>query len=84
MNAIHFLKPELLWLLPIALLPFVSYGVKQFAFPGLEDWPKDFISSCLRWGVRALAALTLTVLMVAASGPFTEGGTCLLYTSRCV
>jgi len=75
MNAIHFLKPELLWLLPFALLPFISYGVKQFGFPGLEDWPKDIISSCLRWGVRALAALTLAVLIIAAAAPFTEGGT---------
>ena len=75
MNALHFFKPELLWLLPVALLPLVTYGVKQFNYPGLEDWPKDFISNCLRWGVRALAALTLICLIVAAAAPFTEGGT---------
>lgn len=75
MNALHFFKPELLWLLPLALLPFISYGVKQFSFPGLEDWPNDFISNCLRWGVRSLAALTLAALIIAAAAPFTEGGT---------
>lgn len=75
MNALHFFKPELLWLLPLALLPLISYGVKQFSFPGLEDWPKDFMSDWLRWGVRALAVLTLSCLIIAAAAPFTEGGT---------
>jgi mxaC protein len=75
MNALHFFKPELLWLLPLALLPLISYGVKQFSFPGLEDWPKDFMSDWLRWGVRALAVLTLACLIIAAAAPFTEGGT---------
>ena len=75
MNALHFLKPELLWLLPIALPPLITYGVKQFSFPGLEDWPKDLLSDCLRWGVRAVAALTLLCLIIAAAGPFAEGGT---------
>lgn len=75
MNALHFFKPELLWLLPLALLPLISYGVKQFSFPGLEDWPKDFLSDYLRWGVRALAMLTLICLIIAAAAPFTEGGT---------
>ena len=75
MNAVHFFKPELLWLLPLALLPMISYGVKQFNFPGLEDWPKDLLSDWLRWGVRAIAALTLVSLIIAAAAPFTEGGT---------
>lgn len=75
MNAIHFFKPELLWLLPLTLLPLVSYGVKQFNYPGLEDWPKDLLSDWLRWGVRALAVLTLISLIIAAAAPFTEGGT---------
>lgn len=75
MNALHFFKPELLWLLPLALLPLISYGVKQFSFPGLEDWPKDFASEYLRWGVRVVAVLTLTALIIAAAAPFTEDGT---------
>lgn len=75
MNAFHLFKAELLWLLPLCLLPFLCYGVKQFSYPGLEDWPKDSVSDILRWGVRALAALTLASLVFAAAGPFTEGGT---------
>jgi mxaC protein len=75
MNALHFFKPELLWLLPMALLPFVSHGIKKFSFPGLEDWPRDLVSQWLRWGVRFLAALTIASLIVAAAAPYTEGGT---------
>jgi len=75
MSTLHFTKPELLWLLPIMLLPFISHGIKRFDFPGLEDWPKDIASDCLRWGVRCLASLTLFFLILAAAAPFTEGGT---------
>jgi alkylation response protein AidB-like acyl-CoA dehydrogenase len=45
MSTLHFTKPELLWLLPITLLPFISHGIKRFDFPGLEDWPKDVASN---------------------------------------
>ena len=75
MNALHFFKPELLWLLPFCLLPLISYGVKQFSYPGLEDWPKDRVSELIRWGVRSVAVLALASLVVAAAAPFTEGGT---------
>lgn len=75
MNALHFFKPELLWLLPFCLLPLISYGVKQFSYPGLEDWTKDTVSNLLRWGVRVLAVLALASLVIAAAAPFTEGGT---------
>ena len=75
MNALHFFKPELLWLLPLCLLPLLSYNVKQFSYAGLEDWPKDRISELIQWMVRIIAVLTLASLVVAAAAPFTEGGT---------
>lgn len=75
MNVLHFSKPELLWLLPLALLPLISHGIKRFDFPGLQDWPRDLASDWLRWGVRALACLALASLVIAAAAPFTEGGT---------
>ncbi|MDC9725326.1 MAG: VWA domain-containing protein [Gammaproteobacteria bacterium] len=75
MNALHFFKPELLWLLPFCLLPLISYGVKQFSYSGLEDWPKDRVSDVLRWLVRLMAVVTLASLIIAAAAPFTEGGT---------
>ena len=75
MNTLHFLKPELLWALPLSLLPLLSHGVRQFPFPGLEDWPRDRLSTLMRWGLRALACLTVLCLLLACAGPFTEGGT---------
>jgi len=75
MGTLHFFKPELLWLLPFCLLPLISYGVKQFSYAGLEDWPKDRLSEVLRWGVRSMAVLALACLVVAAAAPFIEGGT---------
>ncbi len=75
MNTLHFLKPELLWSLPLALLPLWSHGLRQFSFPGLEDWPRDRVSGWLRWGLRIVGCLTLACLLLAAAGPFTEGGT---------
>jgi mxaC protein len=75
MGNLHFSKPELLWLLPLALLPLISHGVRQFSFPGLEDWPRDTASTLMRWGIRALAVLLLATLVVAAAAPYSEGGT---------
>ncbi len=75
MSALHFLKPELLWGLPLALLPLLGHGVRRFDFPGLEDWPRDRWSEAMRIGLRVLGCLTLACLLVAAAGPFTEGGT---------
>ena len=74
MQAIHFFKPELLWLLPLTWLPLLGYGVKQFHFPGLEDSPRDRLSECLRWGVQLMAVLALASLIIAAAAPFAEGG----------
>lgn len=74
MNTLHFLKSELLWMLPLALLPLLSHGLRQFDFPGLEDWPRDRVSDFMRWGLRGMACLTVLCLLLAAAGPFAEGG----------
>lgn len=75
MNSLHFFKPDLLWLLPLALLPFISHSVKQFDYPDLAEWPRDITADLVKWGIRGLACLTLVALIVAAAAPFTEGGT---------
>lgn len=75
MRNLFFALPQILWLLPIALLPWVTYGIKHFAAPGLEDWPQDKTSEWLRWGIRGVASLTIALLIIAAAGPYTEGGT---------
>ena len=72
---LHFMKPEMLWLLPLAILPLFSHGIHQYDFPGLEDWPKDRLSTLMRWGLRSIAALSLASLLLAAASPFSEGGT---------
>ncbi len=75
MTNLHFAQPSLLWLLPLALLPLISYGVKTFQYPSLADWPKDRLSVFIKWGIRAVAVMTLAGLVIGASAPFTEGGT---------
>lgn len=75
MNTLHFLKPELFWLLPVAILPWLSHGVRRFKFPSLNDWPKDLGSLYLRLIIRMLATSVIICLIVASAGPFTEGGT---------
>lgn len=75
MVSLHFTLPALLWLLPLSLLPWVTHGIKQFTLAGLEDWPEDKLSQYLRWAIRGLASLALAALVVAAAGPYTEGGT---------
>ncbi|MGJ8619174.1 MAG: vWA domain-containing protein [Methylophilaceae bacterium] len=75
MEVLHFVKPDFLWLLPLALLPLISHGLKQFDYPGLANWPHDTFSRILKWGVRGIASMTLIALIIAATAPFTEGGT---------
>jgi mxaC protein len=74
LSLLYFFKPELLWLLPLALLPLLSHGVKKFDYPGLANWPQDTFSSALKWGMRGIASLTLVALIVASAAPYTEGG----------
>lgn len=71
----HIAAPGLLWLLPLALLPLLTHGVKRFDYPGLQDFPQDWTSDWLRWAVRGLASLTLACLILAAAVPYSEGGT---------
>lgn len=75
MNALHFANPGLLWLLPLALLPLLFFGVRRFDYPGLTDFPSDPLSDWMRRGISALGCLTLVCLLLGASAPFTEGGT---------
>jgi len=74
-TSLFFSKPELLWCLPLCVLPWLSHGVKSFAYASLQSWPKDRVSRVLRWLIRGLASLALVSLLVAAAGPYTEGGT---------
>lgn len=74
MSQFHWFKPDLLWFLPIALLPLLSHGIKKFSFPGLQDWPQDWASSLLQGMSRVLASFALTSLIIAAAAPYSDGG----------
>ena len=74
-DTLHFFKPALFWWMPIALLPLLAHGIKQFDYPGLADWPRDVFSTLLKWSIRLLASLALASLVIAMASPFTEGGT---------
>ncbi len=65
------------WLLPalaLALLPLLLHRLRTFAHPGLVYLHVDLPSQLLRWGLRLAAAATLALLIVAAAGPYAEGG----------
>ncbi|HOY71314.1 MAG TPA: VWA domain-containing protein [Methylotenera sp.] len=74
MSQFHWFKPEILWLLPLALLPLLTHGIKRFPFPSLQDWPQDRASRLLQWAARGLASLALVCLIIAAAAPYREGG----------
>lgn len=73
MSHFHWFKPELLWLLPLALLPLLSHSVKTFSYPGIGDWPKDRASDLLQWLSRGLASLAILSLILAGAAPYSDG-----------
>jgi mxaC protein len=65
------------WLLPLlllALLPLAFHRVRRFAHPSLIQVPRDWPSLFLQVGLRVLAASTLALLIIAAAGPYADGG----------
>ena len=74
MSGLHLLRPDWLWALPACLLPLLGHGLRRVSFPGLQDWPADRVSAAMRWGLRLLMGLLLASLVLAAAGPYLEGG----------
>jgi len=74
MSSLHFANAEWLWLLPLAILPLLFFGVRRFDYPGLANFPADPLSDWIRRGISAVACLTLACLLLGAAAPFTEGG----------
>lgn len=75
MNTLHFSHPLLLWGLPIALLPLLYLGVRQFAFPSVQGWRLPWSARVVPWLLRLLAMFTLASLVLSMAGPYREGGT---------
>ena len=72
---LHWTYPVVLWALPLAVLPLLSYAARSFAYPATTDWPRDLASEFLQVLLRATGALTLAALIVASAAPYLEGGT---------
>jgi mxaC protein len=72
---LHWTYPWVLWALPIAVLPLLSYAARTFSYPAIGDWPRDIASEVLQLLMRATGALTLAALVVASAAPYLEGGT---------
>jgi len=72
---LHWLYPWALWALPAAVLPLFDYGARAFAYPTLQDWPRDRASGALQLLLRVVGSSTLIALVVASAAPYLEGGT---------
>jgi mxaC protein len=61
-------SPTTLLALLIALLPLVSRSRQSNPYPYTALLPPDFISSAIDWGLRLLAAMTLSALVLGLAG----------------
>jgi len=75
MQVAGFDHPELLWALPLALLPLWRAGPAIFDHADLAGWPHDPASRRIDIGLRLLASMTTLLLLLAAATPWLEGGT---------
>ena len=72
---LHWTYPWVLWALPLAVLPLLSYAARSFAYPATADWPRDTASRILQMLLRVAGAVTLVALIVGSAAPYLEGGT---------
>lgn len=75
MQVAGFDHPDLLWALPLALLPLWRAGPAIFDHADLAGWPRDPASRRIDIGLRLLASMTTLLLLLAAATPWLEGGT---------
>lgn len=73
-GAFGFQLPALLWLLPLAALPWLAGLRRRSPHPWLGAAPEDTASRLLDLGLRALGSLALAGFAVGAAGPVREGG----------
>jgi mxaC protein len=63
------LRPLALWLLPLALLPWLTSGRTACVWNSLGNVPFDRASSWIDRGLRALATIAIIALVLALAGP---------------
>lgn len=69
-----FSHPWLLTALLLAPLPLLRHGLRVFVHPGLVHVPGDLPSRVLFGALRLIATAALALLIVAAAGPYADGG----------
>ncbi|MDO9425758.1 MAG: vWA domain-containing protein [Methylobacterium sp.] len=67
--------PLVLWLLPLALLPFRASAQRVVPVATIDAGPADPLSRALGWALRIAGCLALAGLIVGIAGPYRRGET---------
>ncbi|SFG94084.1 vWA domain-containing protein [Methylobacterium gossipiicola] len=67
--------PLVLWLLPLALLPFRRSAQRVVAVASLDAGPADPLSRTIGWTLRGAGCLAIVGLVVGVAGPYRRGET---------
>ncbi|MEJ0092720.1 MAG: vWA domain-containing protein [Methylocella sp.] len=65
-----FATPAVLWLLPLALLPFFASPFQRVLFPSLAEAPDDLISRIVDIGLRLAAVTAIGAIVLGLAGPY--------------
>jgi mxaC protein len=65
---LEFAYPHWLWLLPLALLPWLRRSGREQLHPWLALVPRDRLSSVADWSVRMLGSLLIATTLMAIAG----------------
>jgi mxaC protein len=63
-------KPDFLWLLLLAPLPFLVSALRRVPFPSLDGVPHDALSSLIGFLIKAAAALAIAAGAIALAQPY--------------
>ena len=67
--------PAVLWLMPLAALPFLVRAERAIHYPSLDAVAPDVASSALDWGLKAAGLLAILALILGLGGLRSEGQT---------
>lgn len=65
---LEFAHPHWLWLLLLAILPWLRRSGREQVHPWLGLVPRDLLSTVTDWGVRLLGSLTIAAIVLAVAG----------------
>ncbi|GLS43332.1 vWA domain-containing protein [Methylobacterium brachythecii] len=67
--------PQILWLLPLALLPLVVCSQRRTLVSAIAAAPADGLSRTIGWALRLAGIVAIGGLILALSGPYRSGET---------